>query len=51
MQNLKKQKDKVAIKLLRRKIKVNTKIKAMAPDFRVLIDKSNLYIKAQVIAQ
>ena len=51
MQNLKKQKDKVAIKLLRRKVKVNAQIKATSPDFRVLVTKSNLYIKAQVIAQ
>lgn len=49
MQNLKKVKGEKAIHLLRRKVRINAKIKSMAPDFRVLVERSNMYIKAQVI--
>lgn len=49
MQNLKKVKGNKLVKFERRKIKVNAKIKATQPDFRVVINKSNLYIKAQVL--
>ena len=51
MQNLKKTSDKKAIKFIRRKVRINAKIKATVPDFRVIIEKSNLYIKAQVVDQ
>ena len=36
-------------KYLRRKNKVNAKIKALNPEFRLLIQRSNLYVKAQVL--
>jgi len=36
-------------KFLARKNRVNAKIKASYPDFRVIVEKSNKYIKAQVI--
>ena len=36
-------------KYLRRKHKVNAKIKAQQPAFRLLIQRSNLYVKAQVL--
>lgn len=36
-------------KYLRRKNKVNAKIKAQQPAFRLLIQRSNLYVKAQVV--
>lgn len=36
-------------KYLRRKNKVNAKIKAQQPAFRLIIQKSNLYLKAQVL--
>ncbi|HCB51834.1 TPA: hypothetical protein DEP21_04690 [Patescibacteria group bacterium] len=49
MQNLKTTaKDKVS-KYLRRKTKVNATIKASHPDFRIVINKSNKYIKAQLL--
>ena len=47
--NLKKMKGKKLIQFERRKIKINAKIKATQPDFRIVINKSNLYIKAQVL--
>jgi ribosomal protein L18 len=49
MQNLKKSTSGKAASLLRRKIRINMKIKATQPDFRIVINKSNLYIKAQVL--
>lgn len=49
MQNLKKEKGQKAIRFARRKIKVNAKIKAALPEFRVIINKSNLYVRAQVV--
>lgn len=36
-------------KFLWRKKRVNAKIKSSYPDFRIIVDKSNKYIKAQVI--
>jgi large subunit ribosomal protein L18 len=51
MQNLKKEKGKKLLSFLRRKVRINAKIKATAPDFRVIVDKSNMYIKAQVVDQ
>lgn len=51
MQNLKKEKGKKVLRFLRRKIRINTGIKSRAPDFRVIIEKSNMYIKAQVLDQ
>ncbi len=36
-------------KYLRRKHKVNTRMKAHQPAFRLVIQRSNLYVKAQVI--
>lgn len=49
MQNLKKEKGKKMIHFLRRKLRTSSRIKSAAPDFRVVIDKSNKYIKAQVL--
>ena len=49
MQNLKKEKGQKAIRFARRKIKVNAKIKSALPAFRVVINKSNLYVRAQVL--
>lgn len=49
MQNLKSQKQEKTRKFARRKIKVNSAIKAIAPDFRVVINKTNKYMKAQVL--
>lgn len=37
-------------KYLRRKIRINSKIKSRNPETRLIINKSNLYIKWQVIA-
>ena len=34
---------------LRRKHKVNSSVKAQNPEYRLLIHRSNLYVKAQVI--
>ena len=34
---------------LRRKHKVNSTIKAQCPEYRLLIQRSNLYVKAQVL--
>ena len=36
-------------KYLRRKNKVNSKIKSLNPDYRLLVERSNLYVKAQVL--
>ena len=36
-------------KFLGRKKRVNAKIKSSYPDFRIIVDKSNRYMKAQVI--
>jgi len=49
MQNLKKGTRTKANHLLRRKVRINAKIKATAPDFRVFVERSNMYVKAQVI--
>ena len=49
MQNLKREKGQKAIRFSRRKIKVNAKIKAVLPEFRVVVNKTNLYVNAQVI--
>ncbi len=35
-------------KFLARKKRINTKIKASYPDFRIVVDKSNMFTKAQV---
>lgn len=37
-------------KYLNRKNRVNSKIKSHNPEYRIVINKSNMYIKAQVIA-
>ena len=34
---------------LRRKLRVNAQIKAANPEYRIIVNKSNKYIKAQVI--
>ena len=34
---------------LRRKVRVNANIKAANPEYRIIINKSNRFIKAQVI--
>lgn len=49
MQNLKKEKGQKAIRFTRRKIKVNTKIKSVMPGYRIVVNKTNLYVHAQVI--
>lgn len=49
MQNLKSKKPDKVRKFLRRKFKVNTTIKALIPNFRVIINKTNKYMKAQVL--
>lgn len=36
-------------KFLGRKKRINAKIKSCYPDFRIILDKSNKYMKAQVI--
>jgi len=36
-------------KYLRRKHRVNAQIKAQNPEYRLLVQRSNLYVKAQVI--
>lgn len=51
MQNLKKEKGQKAIRFIRRKIKVNAKIKWALPEFRIVINKSILYVRAQVLDQ
>ncbi len=37
-------------KFLGRKKRINAKIKASYPAFRVLVDKSNMFVRAQVLA-
>lgn len=37
-------------RFLGRKKRVNAKIKASNPAFRIIVDKSNMFIKAQVVA-
>ncbi len=37
-------------KYLRRKARVNTQIKLSSPEYRVIVSRSNLYVKAEVIA-
>ena len=49
MQNLKKEKGQKAIRFTRRKIKVNTKIKSVMPGYRVVVNKTNLYVNVQVM--
>ena len=34
---------------LKRKVRVNAKIKSQFPEARLIVDKSNLYMKAQII--
>ncbi len=41
-------KDKLR-KYLRRKVRVNSKIKAQHPNARLIVNKSNLYISAQLV--
>jgi ribosomal protein L18 len=36
-------------KYLRRKNRVNTKIKNLHPEYRLLVERSNLYVSAQVL--
>lgn len=36
-------------KFLARKKRINAKIKSSSPEFRIVIDKSNMFIKAQVL--
>lgn len=43
-----KSKDKVK-KYLKRKLRVNTKIKSHKPEYRLILNKSNLYLSAQLI--
>lgn len=43
-------KDKVK-KYLKRKNRINTKIKSHKPEYRLIMNKSNLYISAQLINQ
>jgi len=49
MQNLKSQRKDKKAHFLKRKVRINSKIKSNNPDFRVIVNKSNKYIKAQVI--
>lgn len=49
MQNLKPTTKGKLASFLRRKNRVNTHIKAQHPDFRIVINRSNRYIKAQLI--
>ena len=37
------------IRFMRRKLKVNTKIKSVLPEFRAIVNKSNLYVRVQVL--
>jgi large subunit ribosomal protein L18 len=37
-------------KFLGRKRRINAKIKSSYPEFRIVVDKSNMFIKAQVLA-
>lgn len=49
MQNLKPTANSKLANFLRRKIRVNANIKASNPDFRIVVNKSNKYIKAQLL--
>lgn len=49
MQNLKPKASSKITSFLRRKLRVNTGIKKQNPDFRVVVNKSNCYIKAQLL--
>ena len=49
MQNLKSQAHDKMRTYVRRKIRVWAKIKAAYPDFRVIVNKTNKYMKAQVL--
>jgi large subunit ribosomal protein L18 len=49
MQNLKLKLKGKLYNFLRRKIRINAKIKSWQPDFRIVVNKSNKYIKAQVL--
>jgi ribosomal protein L18 len=49
MQNLKSTTKGKLASFLRRKHKVNAIIKSQHPDFRIVINKSNRYIKAQIL--
>ena len=50
MQNLKKKGVK-ATRLARRKVRIHNRIQASNPEFRVIINRSNLYLTAQVANQ
>ena len=49
MQNLKPKASSKIANFLRRKFRVNSAIKAQKPDFRIVVNKSNCYIKAQLL--
>ena len=49
MQNLKPKANSKIASFLRRKLRVNTIIKSQKPDFRIVVNKSNTYIKAQLL--
>ena len=48
MQNLKAKTNKI-VRYLKRKIRVNASIKQQAPEFRVIVMRSNAYIRAQLL--
>ncbi len=49
MQNLKPKASSKIESFLRRKLRVNMSIKTQHPDFRIVVNKSNTYIKAQIL--
>jgi len=49
MQNLKPKAHSKIASFLRRKFRVNSIIKSQKPDFRIVVNKSNTYIKAQLL--
>lgn len=49
MQNLKPKAHSKIASFLRRKFRVNAGIKSQHPDFRIVINKSNCYVKAQLL--
>lgn len=49
MQNLKPKANSKIASFLRRKFRVNSIIKSQKPDFRIVVNKSNCYIKAQLL--
>ena len=51
MQNLKPKASSKIESFLRRKLRVNMSIKTQNPDFRIVVNKSNTYIKAQILDQ